>query len=37
MVLSEEAKENRPKKPLNTFMRFMKRRCEQLGDTENKK
>jgi hypothetical protein len=37
MGLSKEAKENRPKKPLNTYMRFMKKRCEELGDAENKK
>ena len=37
MALSKEAKENKPKKPLNSYMFFSTRRFKELGDTENKR
>lgn len=37
MALSKEAKEAKPKKPLNTYFRFAQERYQKLGDKEGKK
>ena len=36
MPLSKEAEEQKPKKPLNAYMRFRNNRMKELGDAEGK-